>query len=77
MTYNEFISKNERSIFRKHHFFDFTRLPHGRWLITVSLKGMARKDVEGDLHTWAEASTIVNTAQAHCIWNNLNDSELD
>lgn len=77
MTYKEFKSVNERSIVRKHHSFDFTKLPNENWLITVSLMGMERTDVEGELHTWEEATTIVTDIQASCIWNNLTDSEWD
>lgn len=77
MTYKEFKSENERSLVRKNHFFNFTKLPNGRWLITVNLMGMEMIDVKGELHTWEEATTIVTDIQASCIWNNLTDSEWD
>lgn len=77
MTYKEFKSVNERSIVKKAHSFDFTKLPNGNWLITVALMGMEMTEEDGGLHTWEEATTIVTDIQASCIWNNLTDSECD
>lgn len=75
MTYKEFKSVNERSIVRKNHSFDFTKLPDDQWLISVHLMGMDRAGELEGVHHWEAATTIVTDIQANCIWNNLLEEE--